>query len=55
MPSVLVLGAQGMLGRAVSAQLRAAGLDVRAPAQVWNGTDHYTLSVPVTNVVVGDR
>ena len=33
MPSVLVLGAQGMLGRAVSAQLRAAGLDVRAPAR----------------------
>jgi dTDP-4-dehydrorhamnose reductase len=31
MPSVLVLGAQGMLGRAVAAELRAAGLDVRAP------------------------
>ncbi|MFL5973622.1 MAG: hypothetical protein ACJ76G_00555, partial [Solirubrobacterales bacterium] len=33
MPSVLVLGPQGMLGRAVAAELRAAGLDVLAPAR----------------------
>ena len=33
MPSVLVLGAQGMLGSAVAAELRAARLDVRALAR----------------------
>jgi dTDP-4-dehydrorhamnose reductase len=33
MPSVLVLGAQGMLGRAVAAELRAAGLAVLAPGR----------------------
>jgi dTDP-4-dehydrorhamnose reductase len=33
MPSVLVLGAHGMLGRAVAAELRAAGLEVLAPAR----------------------
>jgi dTDP-4-dehydrorhamnose reductase len=33
MPSVLVLGAQGMLGRAVAGELRAAGLEVLAPAR----------------------
>ena len=31
--TVLVLGAQGMLGSAVAAELRAAGHDVRAPAR----------------------
>jgi hypothetical protein len=30
-------------------------LDVRAPVQVWHGTDRYTLSVPINNPVVGAR
>ena len=33
MGTVLVLGAQGMLGSAVAAELRSAGHDVRAPAR----------------------